>query len=624
MSQLKYSQRTIALQPGKVLARLQLPNVVRVLKPIDAVFILLPLCAFILWSISLKFVDVGRMNDLGLISVLPPSITIALIMITISFCLALQRPQLRVAILLLHLVLLVFMLYNIENLVEQEPHIAVLYRHAGYTEYIMRTGSVDPYLDAYFNWPGFFVLGALITRVAGYHDILSFAGWAQLFFNLIYLGPLYLIFTSATTNKRLVWLGLWFFSLTNWVEQDYFAPQGLGFFVYLVIIAMLLKWFKVPPAAQPRRRWSFWQHLDHFSLPMQRLYEWLTAADTLYTPTRPWQRVALLVVLVAIFAFVVFSHPLTPFFVLVSVTALVIFRRCRPRWLPILMALMIAAWIIFMAQPFLAGHISMVTGSIGQVNSVVASNLTNRVVEGDPQHIFIARVRVIMTFAVWGLALAGAVYRLLRGHRDLTYILLAVAPFSLFVVQNYGGEMILRIYLFALPMMVFFAAALFYTASANGRSPWLTIAVAGISIVLLSGFLFTRYGNERTNYMTRAEVDGVRYLYSIAPPHSLFIAGWDGTPWQFQDYEKYNLVSLASTLPDAVINRDVNRIVQFIESEEDPAVYLIFTRSQEATAEAFSGSPPGTLDRLENALLRSGKFKLVYSNPDAQIFIYLH
>src|SRR6266487_849605 len=106
---------------------------------------------------------------------------------------------------------------------------------------IMRTGSVDPGLDAYFNWPGFFVLSAFVTQIIGYHDILPLAAWAPVFFNLIYLGPLYMIYTSATTDKRLVWLGPWFFYLTNWIGQDYFSPQGFNFFLYLVIIATLLK-----------------------------------------------------------------------------------------------------------------------------------------------------------------------------------------------------------------------------------------------------------------------------------------------------------------------------------------------------------------------------------------------
>ena len=34
------------------------------------------------------------------------------------------------------------------------------------------------------------------------------------------------------------------------------------------------------------------------------------------------------------------------------------------------------------------------------------------------------------------------------------------------------------------------------------------------------------------------------YLYSIAPPHSLLIEGWDDSPWQYKDYEKYTCGSL--------------------------------------------------------------------------------
>src|SRR5439155_2128671 len=207
MRQLKYSQRVFALDLSRVLARLPLSNTIKMLKPVEVVGVLLPLCALILWSISLMYVDVGRMNDLGLVSVLPPTIILALIILTISFCLTLRQPKLRMPIILLHLFLLIFMLYGITTLVEEAPRFTAVYWNAGYTEYIMRTGTVDPSLDAYFSWPGFFVLSAFVTRITEYHDILPLAAWAPVFFNLIYLGPLYMIFTSATTDKRLVWLG---------------------------------------------------------------------------------------------------------------------------------------------------------------------------------------------------------------------------------------------------------------------------------------------------------------------------------------------------------------------------------------------------------------------------------
>ncbi len=605
----------------------------------DVAGVLFPLCAIVIWSLSLPAVNIGRMTDLGLVSVLPASIIIALIILIVSYCVALNRPKLRVSVLLLHLVLLIFMLYGITTLVEEAPRFAIVYRHAGYAEYIMRTGTIDPYLDAYFNWSGFFILSAFLTPVAGYHDILGYAAWAPVFFNLIYLGPLYVILSTATTDKRIVWLGLLFFYLTNWIAQDYFSPQGFDFFLYLVIIAILLKWFKKPAPTMPRRPTRRRHRLG-------QLYGWLTAPDTLVTPVQPRQRRVLLASVVVIFALIIFSHPLTPFPMIMVVTALVVFGRITPRWLPILMGVMIAVWDIFMAQPYFAGHLAMLLSDVGQLQGALTSDVTSRVLDADPEHTFIGEMRLIMTLFIWGLAFVGGVFRLRRGYRDASYVLLAVVPFPLLLLQTYGGEMLLRIYFFTLPAMVFFAAALFYSVpaknmllsmktgyrpasfaraegsvSARRISLLMKVMVGVVSVVLLGGFLFTRYGNERMDYMTNAEVAGVHQLYNRAPKGSMLIAGWGGTPWQFQDFEQYDLYVLSDDLSDAVVTRNVGPVVQLIENKRPPRAYLIFTRSQKATAQ-IEGLPPGMLDQFEHALLTSRKFVLVYSNVDAQIFLF--
>jgi len=602
------------------------PTPFKLPKLLDALYVLLPLFAFFLWAISLQHVPVQNLNGLGLISGLSPRIIIALVILTISFGLALQQPQMKVSILALHLIFVIIILYGTQNLIEEAPRFATVYRHAGYTEYIMRTGTVDPNLDTYFSWPGFFVLSAFVTQVAGYQSILSYAGWAPVFNNLIYFGPMYMIFNSSTTNKRLIWLGLWFFYLNNWIGQDYFSPQGLNFFLYLVIIAMLLKWFKIPPKAQPQEQRQRRQSRVRFPQLVSRFIDWLGTPDPFCIALQPWQRRALLASLLLVYGLVVSSHPLTPFFALLSVTALVVLRRCRPFWLPIVMAIMTAAWILIMAQPFLVGHLNLVIGTLGDFGGNVSSNVTSRATQGNPQHQFIALLRIIMSAFIWSLAFLGGVRRQRKGYKGTTYVLLAVAPFALIVAQNYGGEMFLRIFLFALPLMAFFAASLFYskhTLVIRKTSTWMTVAIIAMSLVLLGGFFFTRYGNEGVDYITYAEFDGVQYLYSIAPPHSLLIAAWNGSPWQYKDYEKYTCESLYDRLPDAVIHTKVGEVVRFIESQGHPHTYLIFTRGQKAYETIYSGLPDDTLDRFENGLLASGDFKLIYRNPDAQILLFL-
>lgn len=628
------------------------PRFIQVFKAmsiLDVFIVLLPLGAFVLWLISLPSVNVGQMNDLGLASAMPPSTIIALIIMMISFCLALRQP--RAPILILHLLLLIFMLYGFTTLVEQAPRFSVLYRHAGYTEYIMRTGTVDPELDAYFNWPGFFVLVAFVTKISGYSSILGYAVWAPVFLNLLYMGPLYLIFTSCTSERRTVWLALWLFCLTNWIGQDYFSPQGFNFFLYLVIIAILLRWFRIAPVRrrkttddeQEQEEEQQEKRRNRFGKAASSVFAWLRAPDAgvinqvpmptsviNQAPTMParepisaGKRAALLVIVLLVFALSVFSHPLTPFFIITSVAALVIFRRCSPWWLPVVMAVMTGIWIILMAQPFLSGHLNWVTGGLGAIEKAFSANVSSRVT-GSPGHSLIVKIGLLTTALIWGLACLGALHRLIRGYHDLSLMLLAIAPFPLLIAEPYGGEMLLRIYLFALPPVVFFAASLAYPRAIPRTSRWMTAAVAGGVILLLVGFLFARYGNERMDYMTNNEVNGVRYLYSVAPPNSTFIEGWDGSPWQFQDFEQYNTYSLTDVLPNAVPDANVNAIIQFIKSKEQAhaQTYILITRSQRATAEMTSGLSPATLDNLEDALLVSGHFRIIYNNPDAQILLY--
>lgn len=615
---------------------------------LEQICILLPIGAFLLWYFSLSAMDVRKMNDLGLVSIMPPSLLIGLALMMVSFTLTLLRPKLRTPVVLLHFALLLFMLFTIHIFIEQEPRFDIVYRHNGYTEYIMRTGTVDPNLDAYFSWPGFFVLSAFITRIAGYQSVLAYANWAPLFYNIIYMGPLYMIFTSFTSNKRLVCLSMWIFAISNWIGQDYFSPQGLNLFLYLVIIAILVTWFKSPPE---RRMPVLAARLKRIRF-LSQFYAWLTAPSaTASLPTSPLQRYALLASLLTVFGFSVFGHQLTPFFILVSVTALGLFSRCSPKiwWLPLALAAMIAAWLIFMARPYLAGHMDQAFGGLAKIMDIFSSNVSNRL-SGNPQHSFIARMRIIMTFLLWLLAFFGGLFRLIRGHKDANAAILAVAPIILLVIQPYGGEMLLRCYLFMLVGMSFFAASIFFDVPSLAdlkKISWLAhvsrhfnhsallinkatrkfpqlqgVLIVMLLFVLLSGFLFTRYGNENVDYKTYDEVNGVFHLYDIAAPHSLFVAGWLGTPWQVKDFEKFQLATLADndTLTNAIDQNNVNTLIRFMRSQPHPQAYILFSRSQKAWFNAMSGLPAGKLDTFENAVEASGDFNLIYRNSDIQIY----
>jgi len=95
------------------------------------------------------------------------------------------------------------------------------------------------------------------------------------------------------------------------------SPQGLNVFFYLVIIAMLLKWFNMFHMEPPRSRW-LWR-LGPFSVPAYKVWAWAMAPDTYRVAASTRRRSMLLFIMMVIFAFDVSSHPLTPFFVITSV-----------------------------------------------------------------------------------------------------------------------------------------------------------------------------------------------------------------------------------------------------------------------------------------------------------------
>lgn len=566
-----------------------------------------------LWLFSINGTDLTRMNDLGLVSVLSPWVYIAFVGLTLSFCFTLAQRQPSETLLALFVVLLVFMLYGMTPLIEAISRFGSAWKHVGVIDLIVRTGSVNPEIDAYNNWPGFFILGALFTKAAGLTNAIPFLVWAPVFFNLIYLLPLRAIMLSMTGDHRLIWLGLWFFNLANWVGQDYFAPQAFGYFLYLVILAVLLTWFVIP--GQPSLLVKLAQGRSILVRPARFLQSWLGRADQTAAPIHPLARTVLLLIVVDAFLVIVASHQLTPFALLAGAAVLVLFNRLSVRGLPLIMGLILAMWITYMTVAYLSGHLSSMLSFFGQLDETVGANLTSRL-HGSPQHMLITRLRLLTTLSLWGLAFFGGLRRFIVRRLDLNHALLAVAPFPLIALQSYGGELLMRIYLFGLPLMAAFAAALFFPVK-NQRPAWRTGLLVGLaSITWLVLFIFVRFGNERMDYFTSQEYQAVEYVYQNAPDGSLLVASSTNMPFRYKDYELYKHVFLEKM----VLAQDTAAIVAEIERRANPETYLILTRSQAAYLEMFYDFPRDGWERLKAELLATGKFNVVFSNPDAVVY----
>jgi hypothetical protein len=224
---------------------------------------------------------------------------------------------------------------------------------------------------------------------------------------------------------------------------------------------------------------------------------------------------------------------------------------------------------------------------------------------------------MFFTVAVWMLAFYGVLRSLQKGTFDLGIALPAAVPFGLIALQNYGGEMMLRIYLFTLPFMAFYGASLFYP-SIKEKGNWIwSVAMGAVSIIFIVGMLFTRYGEEKIYQYTENEVRAVKILNQISEEDSIVIVPSSKYPEKFQQYEKLRYRFLA----DEIYFQDLDAIIETV-SEAETDVYFILTRSQKAYYSLYMDFQEDDWWEFEQKMLQSKRFYITYENQDAKIYKY--
>jgi hypothetical protein len=410
--------------------------------------------AVALWAWSVPGIQLRAMNDLGLVSVLSWPTWLAFALLTLGFIICWRRADQATWLLLVHVLLLIVMLYGLAALASHEPSGPVVYRHAGITADLTQNRVVDPKIDAYFNWPGFFMGLGTLVKLAGVPSALGFATWAPVAFNLLFLPPLLLVARALTRDPRLVWGSVWVFYAANWINQDYLAPQSFAYLLYLTIMGLLLTYLR--PSATD---------LEQGGRLLRRFRQVLRvrAAEARVPPVSRYTVAGILAVVVLLYAVIVASHQLTPFAILIGVLALVALGECTARGLPLLMGVMLTLWVTFVARGYLAGHFAHLISGVGDITGATSANLTARI-SGSHLHLLVIRERLLLSGGLWLLALLGGIRRFRSRYADHAAAALALTPLLLFPLQAYGGEMLLRIYFFMLPFVAFFATAAFLPA----------------------------------------------------------------------------------------------------------------------------------------------------------------
>jgi hypothetical protein len=539
-----------------------------------------------LWWVTIRRLDETQFDDLGVVNALPamaiigPLVAIGLVALCVG-------RGLRNRYVVPHVVALTVMLYGIGAIVGNTLQARIVLRHEGIADSILRTGTVDPTIDAYFNWPGFFSFLGYARQVTGVESFDLVSLWAPVLINLLYIAPILLIAKTVSKDERIAWATVVVFLLGNWVGQDYLSPQAVSYALYLTILAALL---------------------IH-----ARLHASSDAVDSS-------EASAIIALVIILFAATVPSHQLTPIVIALSVTGLVLARRSSARGLPLLMGALLVSWLVFMSATYLQGNIRQMLDLVGDLGAARDSNVTERL-GGSVGHRKVVRIRLAFTGAIALLAGLGWLTSILTKRHSRSITVLAAVPVTMMFLQPYGGEMILRVFFFSLPFLAFYVVTALPIGGYHRARIRTVVPIAVLAAVAVFTFQIARYGNARLDIFTDDEEDYVAMVYDTAPPGSLILAAIDNLPWKDRGYELFDHETIdrrvIATLDSTLI---ADAVVTTMYSDRSRPAYFIATDSQQTYVELLGGLPLDALATTESRLRSDPSMIVLVDEPTIRVY----
>jgi hypothetical protein len=565
--------------------------------------------AVVFWLVSLPRIDTNAIGSLGLLSALPVTMYVGFALVAVSMVISIHRnessPKLAA-----HVITFVLMLHATPAIKYQTLRYSWAWRHLGLVDELTHSHSVAPaqgQLGVYRSWPGFFsTASSWLSAVGGERLWTGVVQWAPPFFELLAALAVYTVLQSLTEDRRVVWLGVWFYVIANWIGQDYFSPQAFAFFLYLVVIALALR-------VQARR--PVMPRALHNRFALARAPDSPIPIRTI----NPEQRRATTVLAILCSAAIITSHPLTPIVLLAALALLAVTRVLPWRGLPLYVGALEVLWLLTGARDYVTSNSSSILNGVGEFSSNVNQTLVRSAHAASAQRLvsFMGRAEVVLIVL---LAIAGLLRRLRHGRWDLPAALLTIAPVAIVFGSAYGGEATFRVYLFALPFLAFFAAALCYPTQRMHR--FAAPVALGASAILIVATLFAYYGKEQWAHFSTGEARAASYLYSVAPPHSLVVEGVDDYPTRFRDVGQITYVTLVAeptASSDRVIADPVGVLYGWLTDPRYRDGYVIITRSQKDEVDALGELPKGALAAIESQLIASPYFHVLYHDNDATV-----
>ena len=566
------------------------------------------------WALSLPSIDLYHLDDYGLTKELPVSWYAALGAAALGAALVTMVPRRPNGwIVAAYIGVVALILYGTLPLLAEQPHFAWVYKHIGVTRYITEAGHADPSVDIYNRWPGMFAFSAVLGSLAGRTNPVNYAAWAELFFSLSNMVLIGAIVRSVTRDTRVAGGAALLFLLANWVGQGYYSPQALAFLLSLAVVYVALR---------------------HLSGELGRGGGWIVGIvekivrrpqlPELEPLGAPWPTWAAITIVLGLDAVIVVAHQLTPYIVIIELTALILFGPVRRLWL-VLAAVGLTVAYLLPNLDYVNNNFGLFT-SFDPFNNARHSSLYD--IAPMKGKTFNADAGRALTFGLWLSAAVGSLVLARRGYarRALPLAILAVAPFAVIFGQNYGGEASLRVMLFASP----WCAALAAWGIASVRRTVVRAGLLGVlALAFAAAFVPAYFGAEELNTMPLGQVQASQYFYDHADEGSVLLLSGPNFPVRYGSNYRFFAGPQSDFDPNLLrVNRfryrdlgasDIPDVVSLIH-QYAPTGYMVFSTSQFEYAKVFQLTAPNALNHLEAAIRRSPYFRLWFQNGDARIY----
>ncbi len=527
--------------------------------------------------LSVSFVQAKlQLNGYGLINSLPPSFFIGLVLLVIAAALLWVSQERHYWLLAVQTVFLILSLYLIPFIMEGTPRFPAAYQNYGFVEYVTRTGHLNPGVVWYHSYPGFPLFFSSFFQVLGINDPLLTMALFPAIIEILFLLPLFLLFRNIKGNLgNLWWMAAWIFIIANWTNQDYFSPQAMAYLLMLYLLALILK------------NMNSQEH-----------------------------NVANSILIIILMFSLTITHMITSMAALLILAGLTILWRKKDFSTSLLFFVVIGAWAIYGAIFLVKSFLPTFLAQAFQPDQLLFFTYTFRFAETSPGHAFTNSLRVVFTVIFIIIAVLGALWPSREGRSskpNLSFFIIALCPIIMLPAFVYGGEFIIRVFLFWLVPVAYFGIKLMRTT-----------AVIFISSVILMALLplhmLAHYGNEMSEYIPPVELKFTDFFYGHTSQGRLIGVN---PPVIFKGLGQYEFYFIGSNRPDPE-NQDRLSVV---ESKPQPdeiyysSQYVSITNRLYDVYSLFFDNRERIVE-LKDWMDNAKQYNLIYVNSGVYLYVW--